>query len=190
MAALFTTMGPVEIFIKPRINGTLNSSWTYFGTSVTSPEVEIKESFLPVMNDLGGRSVPTTQVWDGEQHVLSATLNRFDPDVYAYLRTRSAIGTTPVTGEKLQRGRLFIGYNDCQCLLVNSFKGGLGDTGNMPAGRLYYSAKFAGSRESSVGSRVYEIAIILEMNGVLDPATRLFSLYTEKASDWGTVTTN
>ena len=192
MAALFSTPGPIELFWKPRIAGTLHSSFLYLGTAVTAPEVEIKPAYIPVMNDLGGRSVPTIHVQDGEQHVVSATINRFDWNVYNQMKSRQTVASSgTITGEGQYRGIIHTGYSDGYFLFVNSYHGVAGgDNGTMPPGRLYYSCKFAGSRESTVGTRVHEIALVLEMNGVLNTSTRKFDLYTENEAAWGSVTVN
>lgn len=195
MAAVFNCLGPIDLYIKQRVAGTVPASWSYLGTCEHSPEVEIQDFYNDVFNDLGGRQVPTCTVYDGERHNVSATVNRFDYSVYKTLISRVPPPVLINAGEAMTRGRVYTGFDDALFLMTHSFKGVTGvDDGNMPAGRMYYGCKFVSARESSVGTRVATISLLLQMDPVpiLPAAGRpiSFALFTENPALWGTVTPN
>lgn len=192
MAAIFGTYGPIDLYLKPRINGSLHASFLYLGTCEVSPEVEIDRRYNPVFNDLGGRKVQTVDVYDGEVHQLSLTVNRLDHLVWNLLKSPgNAPNLTTATGETIARGVVFTGYNDFQFLMVNTYSGGTGDpSGTIPPGRLYYSTKLLNARETGQGTRVNTVSLLLEALPLLNTGTRAFALFTEQAAAWGTVTAN
>jgi hypothetical protein len=188
MASRFNCLGPIEMFVAQRVDGTAGSL-LYLGTAVESPEIEALPSYLPVMNDLGGRSVSIQDVYDGEIHRVSFTLNRFDYAVYNRLRVKTAGPTISEGGDDpVERGRVVRGIDDFKFLLVSSYKGTVADDGSQPAGRLYHFAKPVAFRESRTGTRVEEVAGIMECTMGFNPTTRGFSFFSENATDWGTLT--
>lgn len=178
MPALFRPVGAVEHFVRFR-DGTTR----YLGTATVAPEVEVRPGFLPVMNDLGGRTFPVCRVRDREQHLVSTTLNRFDWDTYKACQGL-APGSSPATlvDTVLTHGVIAEGVSDFELILVYSLAGTAASPADTPAGRRYSSAVLLGSRESSVGSRVMEVACVFECNEAFVPASRAFSLYTEVAA--------
>jgi hypothetical protein len=188
MSSRFNALGPIEMFISQRVDG-VASTFYYLGTAVDSPDTDIKELYLPVMNDLGGRSASMQDVYDGGLHQISFTLNRFDYGVYNRLRVKSAGPVITEGGDSpTERGAVIRGIQDFQFLMVSTYKGvSVIDDGSQPAGRLYYYMKPLAFRESRTGTRVEEIACLLECTMGFDATTRGHTFYTENPTAWGTV---
>lgn len=190
MSAFQFTPGPIDMFCGFRSGpGGSISTYAYLGTCVTAPEPEEEQFKIPVMNDLGGRSVPFQLIQDGETASLLCTLNRFDLTVARLLRAQSSgqfnvngIGSESATA----RGTLVIGVSDFQFILKNRY-GGLAVSGPAngvsPYGRLYYSANCRKYKESTVGTRVQEVAFALDFQNVYNVSTGAFGLYTEDISN-------
>lgn len=188
MASLQFTPGPIDLFCQFRsvAGGTFGAA-QYLGTCVTAPEPEEEQFKIPVMNDLGGRSVPFQLVQDGETASLVCTLNRFDLTVARLLRAQSS-GRFSVLGigneTNIARGTLVIGVSDFQFILRNRYGllavSGL-PAGVMPLGRKYLSANCRKYKESTVGTRVLEVAFALDFQNVYF-ANGDFALYTEDLS--------
>ncbi len=190
MPAVYTTPGPVDHFVRYR-TGTAY----YLGTAVQSPDEEGKPAYINIFNDEGGRSVPVQKVYDGEQVYVTTTLNRFDPTIYQDLRGKGKSSAVAGFDSELDRGRLVIGINDVELILVNRYAGlantAISNTGvasgiTAQPGRRYYSALLVGWRENKIGTRVTDVSLIFECNSVQN-ALKQFALYTEFAS---TVTEN
>lgn len=182
MPAGVFTPGPIDHYVQ--IAG--QSSPLYLGTAVLAPDQEAEDFKIPVLNDLGGRSVPFQLVQDGEQWIVSTTLNRFDMQVMNLIRGLPSRG--PGEGINLgtetgrARGTLVIGVNDFQLILVNTYAGtpssGAG-AGDLPRARGFYSATILKYGESTKGTRVLEASLIIQCNNVFNPQTRGFSLYAQ-----------
>lgn len=198
MSAGIYTTGAINHFVrfnKP-VLGYGTSTAYYLGTAVLAPDQEAHDAKIPILNDLGGRSVPFQLVQDGEQWTILSTLNRFDIDVYRAMR--ALIGTGPggagfvALGSEnaLARGTLVIGSSDFQLILQNTYAGtpsaGLGLAPAPPvtlnATRAFYSCTLLDYREETKGTRVLEIALAMQANNVFDPFGRGFSLYSELGS--------
>lgn len=187
MAAFQFTPGPKDLYARFRAapGGSLNN-WAYLGTCVTAPEPEEEQFKIPVMNDLGGRSVPFQLVQDGETASLICTLNRFDLTVARLIRAQSS-GMFSIAGVGQEsgtaRGTLVIGVSDFQFIIYNRY-GGLAVSGPAngvsPNGRCYLSANCRKYKESTVGTRVEEVAFALDFQNVYFPQTGGFGLYTEE----------
>lgn len=179
MASLFYAPGAVEHYV--RIRG--SSSAEYLGTAVTAPEVETRPAYLNVINDIGGRTLPMQKVGDREQHVITTTLNRFDYDVYNRLKITGNGSGGLGFHDNTTQGVLTLNYLDFELILV--FAAVLANPAAFPAypvGRRYWSGQIVGSKESTVGTRVQEIALVIECNELFNPANRVFDLYTEITS--------
>lgn len=175
MAAFQFTPGPIEHFVKFR-----GGTTAYLGTAVLAPEIERRPAYINVQNDLGGRSVPFQKVYDGAQHIITTTLNRFDWDVYALLSEDDVdIGFDSGT----QRGSLVLGDQDFELVLVNSFSGSASLSSAYPPGRRYWSCILLGARESTVGTRVTEVSLVFEANALFDASTRIFELFSDAPND-------
>lgn len=179
MSALNHAPGPIDLFAKFRDNTTV-----YIGTCKEAPEVEVRPGFIDIKNDLSGRLVPGQKVYDGEQHLIYLTaVNRFDWAGYKFMsRAEVALGAGPAvsTDGPLSRGSLVLGASDFEFVLRYSFGGTAAASDQMPVGRRYYSCILLGARESTVGSRIMEVSMVLEANGLFVPADRSFKLYTER----------
>lgn len=166
------TSGPIHLFARFR-GGNIG---LYMGTAVTSPEPELEKHRIPVMNDLGGRSVPFQVVQDGQDAIVFATLNRFN---YLLLQSIRALdsGSAPgelngnlFAGKELPgaRGTLVIGYRDFELILVAAYAGtsSAGNVADEPRARIYFSADLEKYKESRVGTRVLEVALAIRCQNV------------------------
>lgn len=202
--------GPKHVFARFRNNSTA----FYVGTCVTAPEDEITNHDIPVMNDIGGRSVAFQVIQDGSDAFVALTMNRFDYALVQSLRglrsgpAKSLLGNGGLNGDGSvgqevanARGTLLLGLNDWQYIEVNEYFGtpaqgvfaGLPDL--IPA-RIFSSAKIDKYKESTVGTRVLEIAMLVKFENIYNPSDLSFSggsgltlkgLYSEVAANVGTL---
>lgn len=182
MSVMQATPGPIDHYVQFR--GA--SQAVYLGTAVIAPEQEAEDFKIPVLNDLGGRSVPFQLIQDGEQWLVMTTLNRFDLSVCRAMRALISGGPDqPKTlGSETgrARGTLVIGSSDFQLILVNTYAGtpsAGANAGDLNAARGFYSSTILKYKESTAGTRVLEVSMAIQCNNVFNPATRGFSLYTE-----------
>lgn len=182
MSALFHTPGPIELFVKFRDGRTL-----YLGTCAQSPEVEVRPAYIDIKNDLGGRSVPITKIYDGEQHLIYLTAtNRFDWRAYKLMKRDAVsgdVGPGVSLDGALNRGSIAIGTYDFELVLRYAFGGTAVASTEMPYGRRYYSCVLVAAKESTVGTRLMEVSMAIEANGLFRPDSRSFLLYSELADD-------
>lgn len=182
MAALFMPPGPIDLFAFFRDDFAM-----YIGTCKEAPEVDVRPAYIDIKNDIGGRSVPIQKMYDGEQHLLYLTAtNRFDWAGYKFMSRASVpgdVGPGVSIDGALNRGSLSLGLDDFEFVLRYSFGGTPNNTVAFPVGRRYYSCTLLGARESTVGSRLMEVSMVLEANGLFVPASRSFRLYTELEAD-------
>lgn len=196
------TPGAIHHFVAFR-NGAGNiSAGYYLGTAVAAPEQDNEKFKIPVMNDLGGRSVPFQLVQDGEKWLVTTTMNRFDLGLCRSIRAledgtnpvpapidtpSTAPGAVPGTESALARGTLVLGITDFVLVLVNSyagtasagqFVGGI-SASDLANGRTFYSANLRTYKESTVGTRVLEVAMAIECLPLFDQQTRRFATYAE-----------
>lgn len=177
--AKFYTPGAIEHFVRFR-----NGSVSYLGTAMVAPEVEARPAFLNVMNDLGGRSVPVDLVADRTQHLITTTLNRFDWATYKAMEL-STLGAAGATKDEniFTHGTLTIGAADFELIWVYTLAGTGVIPVDFPRGRRYYSCVIKGARESTVGTRVMELSLVIEANEVFNPTNRTFRLFSENSVD-------
>lgn len=202
------TPGPIHMFVRyrNRTSGGAGGFLTlqYLGTCVTAPKPSHEKFKIPVLNDIGGRSVPFQLVQDGENAICFATLNRFDYTLLQQIRALESGGALPPTtpigsidGIEFPnaRGTLVLGISDFQLLLYNQYAttpsaGSFGVGGaDLPYARLYYSANLRKYEESTEGTRVLEVAIAIELQNLFSSTTpdpnvpnavaRQFSLFKE-----------
>lgn len=187
MSAGQYTPGPQHVYARFRSNPVA----AYLGTCVRAPDPEHEFSYLDVMNDIGGRSVPYQLVQDGENARIVLVMNRFDIVVCRQIRALQAaagggsvsqLGTTTAYG----RGTLVIGSSDFELVFVNAYAGTpaaglpLSVATNLNAGRRYYSTVPTKYKESTEGSRVLEVALALRCeNGAISGGVGGFALYSE-----------
>lgn len=194
------TPGPILLYAKFNTGTTAK----FLGTAVTAPEPENEKFKLEVMNDLGGRSVPFQLIQDGEKWFVAFTLNRYNGRIVEAIRSLES-GQAPVlnggvnpglgneTGQA--RGTLVIGATDFQLLAINSyfntpaagqFVGGIAAS-DLPQGKFFYSCNLRKYKESTVGTRVLEVAMLVECQNVFIPSTRGFACYTENPANFPAV---
>ena len=185
MAVNQFTPGPLHLFAN--ITAGANQGSAYLGTCVTAPEQEGEKFKIPIMNDLSGRSVPFQLVQDGETWMVMATMNRFNYFAIQTLLAREAAqggGNDPGSETGYARGTLYIGVSDWQLVVVSGYAGtpAAGDFGAdnfLPGGRIFGSANIRKYKESTVGTRVLEIAMAIELQNVFNTTTRGFFLYND-----------
>ena len=187
MSVLLAPPGPIDLFAKMRTTGL---TW-YIGTCREAPEVEVRPAFIDIKNDIGGRSVPVQKLYDGEQHLIYLTAtNRLDWAGYKAMSRAIVGGGGGLLGADgpLDRGSLVMGSTDFEFVLKYNF-GTTVVAPEMPVGRRYWSCVLLGARESTAGTRLMEVSMILEANAVYTStgqspnANRSFSLYSEQAAD-------
>lgn len=170
MPANFSTPGPIHHFAAFRGQ----SQPVYLGTSVLAPEPEGEKFKIPVMNDMGGRSVPFQLVQDGETWMVYTTLNRVDLDVVRTIRALEGAGAAVGTENPTARGRLVLGVSDWSLILLNEYaaKGNVIAAANpqLNVGRQWFTCNLRKYKESTVGTRVLEVSMAVECQNVYVPA--------------------
>lgn len=204
MAMGTRTPGPIHLFARFRGASTVY----YLGTCVAAPEPEHEKSRIPIMNDLAGRNEPFQIVKDGENAVVMATMNRFDWLLLQTIRGLDSTNTppaAPLSGNSQvgqenadTRGTLTIGQTDFQLILwweYNSIPGASGTANDAAPIRMYNSVELVKMKESTVGTRVLEVACAFRCVSVYSIANFGFyggignqagGLYTETISATGT----
>ena len=182
MAALFTTPGAITIFVRFRGESTP----AFLGTCEVSPEVDGENVFLPVLNDLRGRSKPAQKVFDGSAESVTCTLNRVDELVWRRCKNPvdhvSATNSLGIDG-RYEVGRLVMGICDFELFTINDFFGQTFPGAPVRQGRRYYSAEVGPYREfCSGGNRVQMVQVRFDCDGLFNPATRTAPVYTEDLS--------
>jgi hypothetical protein len=198
------TPGPQHLF--SRFRG--NSAVYYLGTCVAAPEPEHEKSRVPIMNDIAGRNEPFQIVKDGENATIMATMNRFDWLLLQTIRGLDSTNTppaTPLSGNTFAgwensqtRGTLVIGITDFQLLIWNEYAtvaGASGTVNDQTPVRMYSSVELVKYKESTVGTRVLEVACAFRAVSVYSSANMGFfggignaaaGLYTDTLSATGT----
>lgn len=87
MASIYST-GPALIYVGAQ--GTAPGQAKYLGTFERKPEIEIRKSYVPVMNDLGGSELPTDYCYEGQEGTVSGVMNRFNMNTLRALEAQPA----------------------------------------------------------------------------------------------------
>lgn len=212
------TTGPIHLFVRFRSSiypqQSVAGSGTgpfYLGTCVAAPEPEHTLSEIPILNDISGRNEPLQIVKDGENAVVMATMNRFDWLLLQSIRALASSNTpnaAPLAGNLaagseagFTRGTFVIGVTDFQLIVWWEYAGVAGAAGTatdqLPI-RQYNSVTMPKYKESTVGTRVLEVACAFKCNSVYNFTTINFAggsgntaggLYTENPARLGGVTT-
>ncbi len=174
--------GPIHHFVIFRNQSTP----FYLGTAVLAPEPENEKFKIPIMNDLGGRSVPFQLIQDGETWYVVSTMNRFNLPLARDIRALESGGAGLGQESGFARGTFSIGISDFMLILLNGYAttpaaGTVPDRLNV--GRQWFSCNLRKYKESTVGTRALEVAMIIECQNVFIPSTRGFKNYTESAAD-------
>lgn len=173
------TPGPIHHFAILR---TAPTTVRYLGTAVLAPEPEGEKFKLPVMNDLAGRSVPFQLIQDGESWMVMTTLNRFDAALLRDIRALESGGAGLGQESGLARGTLNIGVSDWSLILLNGYAS-TAAAGTNPAdlevGKQWFTCNIRKYKESTVGTRVKEVAMIIDCQNLYIPSTRGFKCYAE-----------
>lgn len=185
MPTAFRPLGPIHHFVRPFGQ----SPFDYLGTAQTDPMIKEGDSFLPVFNSLGGRSVPTQLIFDRRKATVVTTLNRFNWTTFNVLRgMRGSVGSAFYEEQETDHGVPVLGTSDeIELLLVFTF-GPTFSAADTPNGRLYYGCVLRDWDENQVGTRVVDLTLTFDIYGRYIPASRKFVRYTEDSSIWGSVT--
>jgi hypothetical protein len=88
--------GVAHIFVRPPnlslLQGFNNQAIGYLGTAKKWPQIALARYYHPVWNDLGGSKIPIDELWQGEDALVGAEVNRWNELVY------EAIATIPLGG--------------------------------------------------------------------------------------------
>lgn len=183
MAAFFETKGVIEHFVRFRGD----TSWSYLGVATTSPEFTHNPTWNRVMADIGGRQVPSQLTADGATHQIATTLSRFNRVTLNKLMTLARDTGGTEFDEPTFRGSLVVGSRDVEMVFRNEFFGTGEATTDLPRGRWYYSIIPLAIKESSIGTRATEVALLLEAHNVFDPLLRSWNLMTTQIQNAGTL---
>lgn len=179
---LFMVPGPIDLFATFR-----DSTTMYIGTCEQAPEVEVRPAWIDIKNDITGRSIPAGKMPDGEQHLIYLTAtNRFDWAGYKFMARAAVpgdIGPATLINNVISQNVIATGADDFEFVLRYSLGGSIVSPAQMPVGRRYYSCVLLGARESTVGSKIMSVSMILEANPLTDFVNRTFRLYSELPAD-------
>jgi hypothetical protein len=159
----------------------------YWGTAVTAPEFEEMPKYLEVMNDLSGRQEAHQLIYDGTSALITVTVNRLDLGVTRSLRDAAERQGVFNAGKDnyLARGSLVLGRSDFSVTVANQFANTVQASPGLNAGRRYYSCTLMGYKESAVGTRAMEVAVVFRAWGRwLGPGLG-HALYTEDPAELG-----
>lgn len=184
MAALTHLTGPIDHYVRFRDNSTY-----YLGTANTAPEVAGMPAYLNVPNDLAGRTYPLLRINDGAIHMVTSVLNRFDLALARQIRDASKVGGLQNPGKDtlVTRGQIMTGVFDFELILVNTYFGTVAATPDLAFGRVYFSTLPEDYKESTVGTKVLDLAFTFRCDNLFDPTTRTFKLYSEAVGDIGSI---
>jgi hypothetical protein len=192
-SAFMHTPGAIDHYVRLRQSIVTTSqtvpanTWLYLGTAVTAPEPETENHYIDVLNDLAGRSVPFQLVYDGQSEMVITSLNRFSYSIYQAIKSMKPGGIGTDGGlqgaPQVGRGVLVIGNYDFELVLVNTYYAtqaalninNPGDT-EYPAARYYKSVVLRKDKESTVGTRVTEVALMLQSNNAFNSTDRTFTI--------------
>lgn len=199
MAAFLHSGGPTHVYAAFRTAGAGPGPFPaqtpqYLGTAESSPIVEAQQFVLDVKNDLAGRQATFASVDDGEEHVVTMAINRFDYTVWKAVRDR-VNHQASVAGHgwdtRLKRGTVITGSYDIALVLAFEFAAFQPShpqiAADYPLGRYYYSAHPASYREDKTGTRIDTVAVAFRCVPVYDTADKIFKLYTEDPAKLGTI---
>lgn len=178
----FRSLGPIDHWVRPI--GSANFS--HLGTATTSPSIREGDAYLPLVNDIGGRSNPMQLVRDRRKITVVTTLNRFSWQTYNFLKSLRPIGgvnSLTFAEEMTDHGLPVLGVSSFELLLTFSF--GTLSGADTPTGRIYFGTVLKDWQEDSVGTRVVDLTLVFESYGLFNPTTRSFLRYTEDLSTVG-----
>lgn len=165
MAAAFLPYGTIHHFIRARWDSGDGRKVYYLGSSVTSPIIDTEKITTPVFTDVLTK-IPTTNLYHGEIHTVTVTLNVVDYFVYAILRGRGVPNLRREDTDEFW-GSPTIGIEDFELLLLNSptHTENLGSF--IPSGRLYYSVEPQTFRETTENTRLLELTVVFRCLPIL-----------------------
>lgn len=115
MASSFSSTGPIHIFCRIPASGASprgaasGGTISYLGTAREYPNISVEPSWVPVMNDIAGPTVPADVFASGEDGSINIDINRFDYAVMQSVCNYPRSGRTPGgsargTNTRLDRG--------------------------------------------------------------------------------------
>ncbi|AWM37862.1 hypothetical protein GobsT_40970 [Gemmata obscuriglobus] len=180
MSAQFLPVGAIELYVRLRSR----NSFDFLGTCTTAPEIHVRRFYSDLHCDKGGE-VPWQKTGQGEQHVVTATINRLNVETWNSIRSNSSSPTvhTPKVG------RLVLNVSDFELFFrhtIYTFPVVPLPPG-MWTGRLYRSGTLLDWSEYSE-DRLKSITLMVECNPLYYKQVKEFVLYTEVPSDFPSVT--
>lgn len=160
MAQLWTT-GPAHWFVSPPAPtvASMLSAAAYLGTCEEPPDIDKRPAWEPVFNQLGGTKVPFDQLFEGEDALIDATVNRFNmpPQIALddYVRTPGILAggaATPGVSEPGDIGTLMLTESRCHVLIVVFPYTAKAAYAGQEAGYLFPSVLLEGNTVRRVGT--------------------------------------
>src|SRR6185295_7963837 len=84
----FRPLGTIDHWIRP----VTSSQFIHLGTAVTSPSIREGDNYIPIFNDIGGRSVETQTIRDRRKSHLITTINNINWSAYSLLKRMRGSG--------------------------------------------------------------------------------------------------
>ena len=93
----FKVTGPVHHFVQaytPYSDTTTSSAGGlyYLGTAEVQPQIKVTKVAIPVKNDIGGRLLPSQNIYQGQMGQIGVALNRFSLTALAQIKNVGSYG--------------------------------------------------------------------------------------------------
>jgi hypothetical protein len=183
--------GPAYLYISrlalSAIGTPATTAQLYFlGTCETPPTLQLNPQWEPVMNDIGGSMLPIDYSYQGEDAVLSGTLNKWNETVYLNLASHALAQTVAARGS--EKWSDIGSLAQVESLIFQLYvhfpysaaKTVYGTTNNMPAGYRCVACRLAG-HSIGPGTRAGRRQLVLHSDRALletfSTSTSGFKLY-------------
>ncbi len=150
----------------------------YFGTTESTPVIDERPQYEPLMNDLGGSRIPFDWSYQGFDAVVTATMTRWVEAVWLAMRLfpRGPAGTvgTNVAGD-IGSFMFFEGYSfPLWVVFPYAAKTSMA---TMPPGYRFYGTFLEGQASHSVGTRPRKINLTFYCGRIYNPRIGSFTCY-------------
>lgn len=128
----------------------------FLGTGERAPAVIAQRNYTPIYSDDTGKLVPYDRIWEGEEHLVSVVLTRWNEGVYRALAALPRPIGVPGGDSPLDRGSLMVADGLACPLYLRFGHAGkpLALAGGLPAGVRYYAAMLDGQDRYEPGTSV------------------------------------
>jgi hypothetical protein len=170
----------------------------YLGTCETQPQIDVQRMALDVFNDIGGRSIPFQQIYEGEVAVVGLLLTRWSQLAYNAVRDpgQAISGNSSITpGQDSEiggRGTLMFNRINVRLWQLFDFYGTSIAQTNLPPGRYWPNAQLAAHKIVDSGTAAEKLLLVFNCIPIYNTSTRGFQFYSEAVADFtdGTNTIN